>query len=91
MLLSDIYRELRSINARLKTLIMLNDEKIKRITVNHNQKQGLLAWVGQKDMEKFMQLRKKNPELFDYISGIIELYLCDYDKADNGNQKKRTR
>ncbi len=42
-------------------------------------------------MEKFMQLRKKNPELFDYISGIIELYLCDYDKADNGNQKKRTR
>ena len=43
MLLSDIYRELRSINARLKTLIMLNDEKIKRITVDHNQKQGLLA------------------------------------------------
>ena len=86
MILRDIYDELRFINSKLNTLIMLNDEKIKRITVDHNQKQELLAWVGQKNMKKFMQMRKKNPELFDYISGVMELYLCDYDKADNGNQ-----
>ena len=86
MILRDIYDELRFINSKLNTLIMLNDEKIKRITVDHNQKQEVLAWVGQKNMKKFMQMRKKNPELFDYISGVMELYLCDYDKADNGNQ-----
>ena len=86
MILRDIYDELRFINSKLNTLIMLNDEKNKRITVDHNQKQGFLAWVGQKNMKKFTQLRKKSPELFDYISGVMELYLCDYDKADNGNQ-----
>ena len=52
MILRDIYDELRFINSKLNTLIMLNDEKIKRITVDHNQKQEVLAWVGQKSLKK---------------------------------------
>lgn len=71
--LYSILYEQRRANDRL-------DRVIKRISVLHNEKNvgsavGLYGWLTPSERLKAKELRKKDPEAFDYITECMKLFL----------------
>lgn len=74
-LLGEIHTELRKINDNL-------DRLIKRISVFHNEKNvGSAArpygWLTPSERLKADELRKKDPEVYDYITECLKLFLTN--------------
>lgn len=80
MILKEIHRQLCELNHQVFRMNALLDRLIKRITATHNQAHKPFAWLGVDNTEKAKTLRDDNPELYNYVRAILELYLGSDEK-----------
>lgn len=81
MILKEIHRQLYELNTQIFRMNTLLDRLIKRITATHNQAHKPFAWLGVDNTEKAKTLRDDNPELYNYVVSILDLYLGYDDKT----------